>query len=134
MKTYLSIARPTAFLLVVVFGLFNVLLPSAQAALVPSAQAVAAQDAAETRSQLRTLLDRADVRAQLEAWGVDPRQARARVDTLSDRELENLSQRMNQMPAGGSALGTIAVVTLIAFLVLLFTDIMGYTDLFPFTR
>ena len=41
---------------------------------------------------------------------------------------------MGQMPAGGSALGTIAVVSLIAFLVLLFTDIMGYTDIFPFTR
>ena len=34
-------------------------------------------------------------------------------------------------PAGGS---DVLVVALIVFLVLLFTDIMGYTKIFPFTR
>jgi hypothetical protein len=37
---------------------------------------------------------------------------------------------MDALPAGGDALG----VALIVFLVLLFTDIMGYTKIFPFTR
>jgi hypothetical protein len=109
-------------------------LPSAKAALVPTAQAVDVTNTVQIRSQLHVLFDRADVQTQLEAWGVDPQEARARVDTLSDQELENLSLRMDQMPAGGDALATIAVVSLIAFLVLLYTDIMGYTDIFPFTR
>ncbi len=134
MKTHLPIIKPTVYLLVVVFSMFSVLLPSAKAALVSTAHAVHAKDTEQTRSQLHVLFDRADVQTQLETWGVDPQEARARVDTLSDQELENLSLRMGQMPAGGSALGTIAVVSLIAFLVLLFTDIMGYTDIFPFTR
>lgn len=134
MNIHLPIVKPTVYLLVVVFSIFSVLLPPARAALVPTAQAVSAKDTEQTRYQLRVLFDRADVQTQLEAWGVDPQEARARVDTLSDQEMENLSARMGQMPAGSSALGTIAVVSLIAFLVLLFTDIMGYTDIFPFTR
>lgn len=128
------ITKPTVYLMVFVFSFFSVLLPPAKAALVSTTQAVSAIDNEQTRSQLRVLFDRADIQAQLEAWGIDPQEAQARVDTLSDHELGKLSGHMDQMPAGGSALGTIAIVALIAFLVLLFTDIMGYTDVFPFTR
>ncbi len=134
MKTHLSIMKPTIYLLVVVFSIFSVLLPPAKAALVPTAQAVSEIDTEQTRSQLHVLIDRGDVQAQLEVWGVDPQEARARVDSLSDQELENLSARMDKMPAGGGAIGTIVGAALIVFLVLLFTDIMGYTDVFPFTR
>ena len=128
------IIKPTVYLLIVVFSLFSVLLPPAKAALVSTAQAVSAQDTEQIRSKLRGLFDRKDVQTQLEAWGVDPQEARARIDTLSDHELKDLSARMDQMPAGGGALETIVVAVLIVFLVLLFTDIMGYTDVFPFTR
>ncbi len=128
------IIKPTVYLLIVVFSLFSVLLPPAKAALVSTAQAVSAKDTEQTRSKLRVLFDREDVQTQLEAWGVDPQEARARIDTLSDHELKDLSARMDQMPAGGGALETIVVAVLIVFLVLLFTDIMGYTDVFPFTR
>ncbi len=128
------IIKPTVYLLIVVFSLFSVLLPPAKAALVSTAQAVSAKDTEQTRSKLRVLFDREDVQTQLEAWGVDPQEARAIIDTLSDHELKDLSARMDQMPAGGGALETIVVAVLIVFLVLLFTDIMGYTDVFPFTR
>jgi hypothetical protein len=134
MKIHPSIMKPTVYLLVVVFSIFSVLVPTAKAALVPTAKAVSAIDTEKTRSQLHVLIDRADVQTQLEAWGVDPQEARARVDSLSDQELENLSARMDKMPAGGGAIGVIVGAALIVFLVLLITDIMGYTDVFPFTR
>ncbi len=134
MKIHLSIMKPTVYLLVVVFSIFSVLLPPAKAALVPTAQAVSAIDTEQTRSQLHALIDRSDVQNQLEIWGVDPQEARARVNALSDQELEKLSARMDRMPAGGGAIGVIVGAALIVFLVLLFTDIMGYTDVFPFTR
>ena len=128
------VIKPTVYLLIIVFSVFSVLLPPAKAALVSTAQAVSAKDTEQIRSELHVLFDRADVQAQLEAWGVDPQEARARVDTLSPHELETLSARMDQMPAGGGVLETIVVAVLIVFLVLLFTDIAGYTDVFPFTR
>lgn len=134
MKKIRRFAKPTVYLLVVVFSVFSVLLPPAKAALVTTDRCQPAEGGEQTRTRLQTMLQRTDVQRQLEAWGVDPLEAQKRVAALSDRELRTLSAQMDQLPAGGSTLGTIAVVSLIAFLVLLVTDIMGYTDIFPFTR
>jgi len=82
------------------------------------------------RGQLATVVQRADVRARLQAMGVDPREVQARVAALSDEEAVQLAARLDELPAGGDVLG----VLLIVFLVLLFTDIMGWTKVFPFTR
>jgi len=83
------------------------------------------------RGQLAGVVQRADVQARLQAMGVDPREVEARVAALSDEEAAELAARLDELPAGGSDFLTVA---LIVFLVLLFTDIMGYTKIFPFTR
>jgi hypothetical protein len=80
---------------------------------------------------LAGVVQRADVQARLQAMGVDPREVEARVAALSDEETAQLAARLDELPAGGSDVLTVA---LIVFLVLLFTDIMGYTKIFPFTR
>ena len=133
MRSRHSTMRPVACLLIFVFCYFNVLWAPAQAALVNTAQVVQETAEEKTRDRLRVLLARADVRAHLEAWGVDPQEAQARVDTLTAAELDRLSARMDELPAGGS-LAVVAVVLLIAFLVILLTDIMGLTNIFTFTR
>lgn len=134
MKNKHPFRQATVVLLVTVFSVVSVLLPAAKAALVPTDRVLSTAEGEETRDRLQAMLSRADVQAQLEAWGVDHREAQARVASLSDQELQTFSAHMEELPAGGSTLGTIAVVSLIAFLVLLVTDIMGYTDIFPFTR
>jgi hypothetical protein len=83
------------------------------------------------RGQLAGVVQRADVQARLQAMGVDAREVEARVAALSDAEAAQLAARLEELPAGGS---DVLVVALIVFLVLLFTDIMGYTKIFPFTR
>lgn len=80
--------------------------------------------------RVKTFLDRADVRAQLESLGVDASAARARVDALTDDEAANLAARIDALPAGGDVLG----VLLLVFIILLVTDILGLTKVFPFTR
>jgi uncharacterized Fe-S cluster-containing radical SAM superfamily protein len=82
------------------------------------------------RGMLGVVVDRADVRARLQAMGVDPRELQARVAALSDEEAAQLAARLDELPAGGDVLGVLVFV----FLVLLFTDIMGWTKIFPFTR
>ncbi len=82
------------------------------------------------RERLAEFIDRSDVRERLQALGVDPASAKARVAALSDDEAAQLAAQIDTMPAGGDVLS----VALIVFLVLLFTDIMGYTKVFPFTR
>lgn len=91
---------------------------------------VATENALE-RSRIASLLERTDVQAQLQAYGVSPEDVKVRVAALTDAEAAELAARIDELPAGGaSVLG----VALIVFLVLLLTDILGYTKVFPFTR
>jgi hypothetical protein len=88
----------------------------------------------EARDYLNRTLAREDVRASLIAQGIDPLEAKARVDSLSDAEAVSLADQIEELPAGGSALGIIVGALLIVFIVLLVTDILGYTDVFPFVK
>lgn len=83
------------------------------------------------RDEIRNFLDRADVMARMQELGVDPAAARARVEALSDHEIALLADQMDQLPAGGA---DALVVVAIVFIVLLITDILGYTKIFPFTK
>jgi hypothetical protein len=87
--------------------------------------------AGAARGRLASVLERSEVQARLQAMGVDPMQVQARVAALSDEEAAQLAARLDALPAGGS---DVLAIALIVFLVLLFTDIMGYTKIFPFTR
>lgn len=87
--------------------------------------------AAGSHDRLLNLLQRADVRQRLEVYGVRPADVQARVAALSDEEAAQLAGDIDRLPAGGADLiGAIIIV----FLVLLITDILGYTKVFPFTR
>ncbi len=104
--------------------------PGAQAAIVTSDQLIAGQHHDAGRDRLRSLLDRQDVREQLQAQGVDPSLARSRVDALTDDEVAMVNGKLDSLPAGGDILGVIVFI----FLVLLVTDILGLTKVFPFTK
>jgi hypothetical protein len=88
--------------------------------------------AATERERIASFLDRTEVRARMQALGVDADAARARVDALTDNEARDLAARIDQLPAGGSPEWW--VVLLIVFIVLLITDILGFTKVFPFTK
>lgn len=82
------------------------------------------------KDRVQALLARDEVRAALAERGVAPAQLQARVDALTDDEARELAKRLDQAPAGGDVLGILFTV----FIVLLVTDILGLTKVFPFTR
>ena len=84
------------------------------------------------RDRVVGFLERADVRAQLEALGVDPAEAGARVAALSEAQIEALDARLAALPAGGDFVGVLVAVLVAILLILLVTDLLGYTDVFPF--
>ncbi len=83
------------------------------------------------RDQVTRFLDRDDVRVRMQELGVDPAAARARVEALNDEEVAALADRIDELPAGGS---DVLGVLLLVFIILLVTDILGLTKVFPFTR
>lgn len=108
----------------------------AQAAMLATERAIAATDAAAgaARERISTLLERRDLQAQLEARGVNAAEVKARVAALTDQEAAQLAERIDQLPAGADAGGALISALLIIFIVLLITDILGVTKVFPFTR
>lgn len=90
--------------------------------------------AQDVRKNLNEFLNREDVKAIMIGQGISPIEAKARVDSLSDAELMQIADKMDQLPSGGDALGVVVVATLFIFIVLLVTDILGYTHVFPFVR
>lgn len=107
---------------------------AARAAMIPTDQVIGEAAATEDRARVVAFLEREDVRAQMVALGVDPEEAMARVAALSDQEIEEIAGRLDELPAGEGAVGAILGVALVIFLVLLLTDILGLTDVFPFVR
>lgn len=82
------------------------------------------------RDTVRNFLDRQEVRERMQALGVDSAAARERVDAMTDEEASRLAGRIDQLPAGGNIVGILFTV----FIILLITDILGLTKVFPFTR
>jgi len=92
--------------------------------------AAPAGTAADSRARVNAFFAREDVRQAMVKEGVDPAAAQSRVDAMSDDEIRSLDGRVAQAPAGGDVLGIIFTV----FVILLVTDILGFTKVFPFTR
>lgn len=99
--------------------------------LVTTQEAVTADEVSADRERIEQLLSRDDVRDQLVAQGVDPADVEQRVAALSDQEVQQMSERLGQMPAGAnSVVGALFAV----FVILLVTDLLGLTNVYPFTR
>ncbi len=124
----LKVLKTTAAVLLVSMGMVS--LP-AQAAMISTEEAVQmAMPAGNERAAVNALMARADVQAELARFGVDPALAAERVAALSDAEIASLHQRVQSETAGGSVVGVIVFI----FVLLLITDILGLTKVFPFTR
>ncbi|MDZ7712135.1 MAG: PA2779 family protein [Rhodovibrio sp.] len=118
-------------------------LPAAQAAMIQTEQVETGNvldnvpespDAAADRDRVMSFLARDDVRQQMQDLGVDPEEAEARVAAMSDAEVRELAGKLENAKAGEGPLGAIVGAAVFVFVVLLITDILCFTDVFPFTK
>lgn len=107
-----------------------VLSSSAQATLIGVDAMVAAQSRQDAEQKIRSVLSRGEVSAGLQRLGVHPNDVESRVAALTDNEVNSLARELDNAPAGGDFFGTVGVI----FVILLITDILGFTKIFPFTR
>lgn len=116
-----------------IFTLLMSWLPIGQvhAALVTTDSVLSSAQAGHNRDRVRDFLQRDEVRKLLQERGLDAKAALARVDAMTDAEVRDVADQIDHMPAGGSdVLGVLFTV----FVILLVTDILGLTKVFPFTR
>ena len=103
---------------------------TANAGIVSTDTTLTADAALANRDQVTTFLTRADVQKAMQERGVNGADALQRVQSMSDIEVAQLAGRIDKAPAGGEILGVLFTV----FILLLVTDILGLTKVFPFTR
>ena len=88
----------------------------------------------EARDTIKGILAREDAQAVLRAQGIDPPEARARVDSLTDAEAVRIADQIDELPAGGSFFIGLLIAVGVIVVILAITDAMGYTDVFTFIR
>jgi hypothetical protein len=126
--------KSVAVVVIISLTTLSIIVAPVQAAMVNTAEVLKQNQYNIARERLHVFIDRSEVRKHLEAWGVNPEEAKARVNSLTDHEIEKIAASIDRLPAGGDGLGAIVGAALIVFLVLLVTDILGYTDVFPFVK
>jgi hypothetical protein len=110
--------------------LFVSVQPAANAAIVSTSELVATEQSQIGREYLLNSLEREDVRTALTSQGVNLEMAKQRVSSMTDEEVRALNQKLDKMPAGGGVVATVVII----FLVLVITDILGWTDVYPFVN
>jgi hypothetical protein len=88
----------------------------------------------DAHNQVKQFLSREDVKAALIAHGIDPMEAKRRINALSDEEVLRIADQIDQLPTGGGAAEAVLVILLVFFLVLVILDLTGVTDVFPFIK
>ena len=92
-----------------------------------------AQVALSARERIEALLAKTDVRVQMVALGVDPKEADARVAAMTEHELAMVAGRLDQLPAGeGIGVGTVLIILFVVFGVAVILDALGMMNIFPF--
>lgn len=134
MKIIRMLFKTVAFLLAFHMLMMSGPYQSAWAAMIGTDSIIDADRSQRTRDRLNHILAREDIRAALVSRGVDPQEAKARIDSLTDAEVDRIADMMDQLPAGSGFFETFIIVVFLVFIILLFTDIYGYTDVFPFVN
>ena len=88
----------------------------------------------KARNHIKTILAREDAQALLRAQGIDPLEAMARVDSLTDAEAQQVADQIAELPAGGGFFVTFLLVVGIIVIILIITDALGYTNVFTFVK
>ena len=106
----------------------------AQAKMVTTDQVIEQIGPVDDRARVESFLLRDDVQKQLMLLGINSAEAKSRVASLSDEEIQQIAGRLHELPAGEGAVGAVVGAIILIFLVLLITDLLGLTDVYPFVN
>lgn len=127
-------AKPVSVFLTIFMLLLALPYQSTLAAMIETETVLDMSRGQEARAYLDRIIARQDIQAMFISQGVDPWEAKARINSLSDAEIVRLYDKIEQLPAGGSDFGIVLGTIAFIFIVLIVTDILGYTNVFTFVK
>ena len=135
MKLIRQRSKSTSVFLVILMVLLTTPCQSVLAAMIETEASLEATPQGQAaRNTIKALLAREDARAVLRAQGINPVEAMARVDSLTDAEAQRIADQIEEFPAGAGFFTTFIIVVGIIVIILVITDALGYTNVFTFIR
>jgi hypothetical protein len=122
MNNILKIVKPTSVFPVIMLLLVSLFYQSASAAMIGTERLLKSDRNQETRDYLHYLITRQDVQEALVARGISPHEAKARIDSLTDDEIELVSKKIANLPAGGDATGFIVIVGVVIIILIIIVE------------
>jgi len=129
-----KVLKPMSIFLAVIMLLLAVPVNSVLAAMIDTEAILFSAHGSQARAYLHQLLARKDIRDAVVSKGIDPNEAWARINSLSDKEVIAIADQIDRLPAGAGAVEFLVVVILVGFIVLVVLDLTGVTDVFPFIK
>ena len=103
---------------VLLTGAPNVAFAEAAGEMIPTMDVVDEMTRAEGESRINDLLSREEVQAELEKFGVSKDEISKRLATLSDSEIRQLTQQIDDARFGGEPLSGILIVVVLVLLII----------------
>jgi hypothetical protein len=128
MHAFQKMANPISILAVILLLLMSTLYQPAKAAMVGTEKLLISDRNQETRSYLQQMMSRKEIQEALVARGIDLQEAKIRIDSLTDSEIEQVLEKINDLPAGGIDAAFILII--VGVIVVLFI-IVEYTSAVP---
>ena len=114
--------KPTSIFLAILFLLVPAYYQSVSAAMIGTETMLTPDRNQTTRDNIQKVLV---------ARGINPHEAKARIDSLSDDELEMICQKITDLPAGGDATGFILIVGAVLIIVIILVEYFSEVKMFP---
>ena len=129
MHAFQKMAKPIGILAVILLVLMSTLCQPAAAVMVGTEKFLISDRNQETRSYLQQMMSRKEIQEALVARGIDLQEAKIRIDSLTDSEIEQILEKINDLPAGGG-IDAAFVLIVVGVIVVLFI-IIEYTSAVP---
>ena len=131
MTTIQKMIRPAGVYALIFFVLISTLGQSASAAMIGTQAVLESKRRQEIRDYLHCLVAREQIRKILVAQGINPQEARARIESLTDDEIDLISDQIAVQPAGGSVLGFVVIVGAVVLILVLIVEYTSEVKMFP---
>lgn len=123
--------RPASIYALILFVSISTFCQSASAAMIGTQAFLESNHRQEIRAYLHTLILREHIQEMLVSQGISPQEARARIESLTDDEIDHISDQLAAQPAGGNAWGFVVIVGAVILILILVIEYASEVKMFP---
>ena len=131
MRAFKKMIMPTRIFLAISLLLISTFNQSASAAMIGTENLLETDRNKGTRAYLQQLISREKIQNALVARGINPNEAQARINSLSEDEIERFAAKIDALPAGGSVTGFVLIVGAVVLILIIIVEYTSVVKMFP---